>query len=688
MISIFKIADAYVEVHSKINTAGFRSAAKSISNLLIVGPALAVLSVGAVKLTAALYQMVSSLLTTLPAFAAVIPAAVGLGGALGVLMLLFKDTAGTPMERFVTQLKNMRTELQKGAMKVAADDFNRLADALQTAFPAILAYVQRLSIGIGNAARELAVMVTKTEFMDRFRDLTEVTALAMYRLFRSVDSVVDIIVTLGAAAAPIFLDFVFWLERILRQAQGWLIMKYNVGELQGALRESADELAKWGKILGNFIWGLVGFFSAGKKEGGEFSDTLLEISNRFKEWSWDEGTHGKIQELLDKIQNVNVDKMLTVAGALATIGLGIRGLLFAAEASKGIFALAEGLIALNRAVVTLEAVMGGGLLAASIGWILLLLAAMAGALIIVAGAMVFAYRESEEFRKRIDELWKKVKDELIPAIADLKKWIEEYLAPKLIELANNVLPHLERAIAVLIEAWKQNKTEIKEFVEYLVNVAVPALSGLAIVAIYILIGGLGALMFVIKLLSWVIGGLVGAFLLVRDTAYNVASSLGASLGRAIENLEGAVAGLVGSWAGAWSNLVRIVSGAVDTITGKVRDLLSIFGLAEAASGNVSKGVGRVGGSGGLGGRFGFAHGGIIGAAAGGPRGGMTLVGEGGPELVHLPAGSRVRSNPDTRAMFGGGSGLTVNLYVAGSIRSDRDIVSMLRDELTNQGLAG
>lgn len=50
-------------------------------------------------------------------------------------------------------------------------------------------------------------------------------------------------------------------------------------------------------------------------------------------------------------------------------------------------------------------------------------------------------------------------------------------------------------------------------------------------------------------------------------------------------------------------------------------------------------------------QLGYAHGGIIGAAGGGPRSRMTLVGEQGPELVDLAPGSRVRSNPDTRRML-------------------------------------
>lgn len=51
-------------------------------------------------------------------------------------------------------------------------------------------------------------------------------------------------------------------------------------------------------------------------------------------------------------------------------------------------------------------------------------------------------------------------------------------------------------------------------------------------------------------------------------------------------------------------------------------------------------------------------GGIIGAMGGGPRGRQTLVGEYGPEIVDLPVGSMVHSNPDSMRMLGqmGGGG--------------------------------
>jgi hypothetical protein len=52
---------------------------------------------------------------------------------------------------------------------------------------------------------------------------------------------------------------------------------------------------------------------------------------------------------------------------------------------------------------------------------------------------------------------------------------------------------------------------------------------------------------------------------------------------------------------------------------------------------------------------GKATGGIQGAATGGARTGLTMVGEAGPELVNLPPGTQVHSNPDTRRMMAQGT---------------------------------
>lgn len=83
---------------------------------------------------------------------------------------------------------------------------------------------------------------------------------------------------------------------------------------------------------------------------------------------------------------------------------------------------------------------------------------------------------------------------------------------------------------------------------------------------------------------------------------------------------------------------------------------------------------------------GKASGGIIGAAGGGPRSGLTLVGEQGPELAELAPGSRVRSNPDSRriaAGFAAGAGggvIQVNLVLDGRVIA-RQLIDPFRAEI-------
>ncbi|MFI5524977.1 phage tail protein [Streptomyces platensis] len=84
---------------------------------------------------------------------------------------------------------------------------------------------------------------------------------------------------------------------------------------------------------------------------------------------------------------------------------------------------------------------------------------------------------------------------------------------------------------------------------------------------------------------------------------------------------------------------------------------------------------------------GRATGGIIGAAGGGPRSAWTLVGEQGPEIVDLPYGSRVRSNPDSRRMAaaaGGGGTVVLELH-SGGARLDDLLIEIIRKAVRVRG---
>jgi len=85
----------------------------------------------------------------------------------------------------------------------------------------------------------------------------------------------------------------------------------------------------------------------------------------------------------------------------------------------------------------------------------------------------------------------------------------------------------------------------------------------------------------------------------------------------------------------------------------------------------------------------YAHGGITGAAeTGGIREGMTLVGEGGPELVDLPPGSNVKPAGTTKAMLesaGNSNNRTVLEIRSGGTRMDDLLVELLQKAVRVRG---
>lgn len=83
-----------------------------------------------------------------------------------------------------------------------------------------------------------------------------------------------------------------------------------------------------------------------------------------------------------------------------------------------------------------------------------------------------------------------------------------------------------------------------------------------------------------------------------------------------------------------------------------------------------------------------ATGGIIGAATGGLRGGLVEVGEHGPELVRLPFGSSVYSNPDSRRIAGqagGGGGVFHITVMVGEKKIDEIVLDSNRRTVRTRG---
>ena len=107
-----------------------------------------------------------------------------------------------------------------------------------------------------------------------------------------------------------------------------------------------------------------------------------------------------------------------------------------------------------------------------------------------------------------------------------------------------------------------------------------------------------------------------------------------------------------------SVVLGIITGIVNKIIGKLHNVP--FGVGGYLQKKLPK----------------FARGGISG-------GGLAIVGEGGPELVSLPRGSRVHSNAASRQM-----GNTINVHVNGRVGASdteiRDIAQKVAREINLQ----
>ena len=212
-------------------------------------------------------------------------------------------------------------------------------------------------------------------------------------------------------------------------------------------------------------------------------------------------------------------------------------------------------------------------------------------------------------------------DDLTPAIVGVRDWFvntwilirekyDEYIKPFVDELWRIVKKYI-------IPAWDELKDKFKElFAKFSEdgNVTMDVLKNIAIligvVVLGIVVGLIGALWLVIK----VVGFVVDAVVWLKTKSIE-------SWDKMIDRLAKII------------NFFRDIVWWVQKTIDKIKEIPSKIGIDFNGDKRATGGVGR---------------------------GGMTLVGEAGPELVNLPRGSHVYNNKDSQQMVGGG-GITINI---------------------------
>jgi hypothetical protein len=197
--------------------------------------------------------------------------------------------------------------------------------------------------------------------------------------------------------------------------------------------------------------------------------------------------------------------------------------------------------------------------------------------------------------------------------------------------------------------------------------------------------------FLIRAIGWLVGGFMDMYSTVRGLFVALTQTILSFVGVSIHAMAKAFGWIPGlgpklnhaasqfdSWAGG---VVRSLNKVPDHKYVNVH-LRVIFDNVWAKIHEVTRALQAIG-------AVGHAFGGVIGtAASGGARGGLTLVGERGPELINAAPGSQVYSNADSARMIsqagsGNGGTLVINLVVDGMVIA-KAIADPMRKMVLNQ----
>jgi hypothetical protein len=245
------------------------------------------------------------------------------------------------------------------------------------------------------------------------------------------------------------------------------------------------------------------------------------------------------------------------------------------------------------------------------------------------------------------QVWGWIKDVIGDAVGFIKKHIDLILAV--------ALGPLGIAIDLLKDHWKQVWSVIQDVLHFAWNSVIkPVFGFIKTVAIDPLKAAFDLFVSGWKLQWSVIQSVMNVAWSVLKPVFGFIKTVG------IDVISDAINGFETIWKTAWNG----IQDAINTVWGVIKPIIDALtgGLKTVTNlmqdVNPSKLI-----SGGLS---------AIGLASGtsSASGGLTLVGEQGPELVNLPKGAGVTPAAQTASMLGGGSGPTINLTVYAGMGTD------------------
>lgn len=591
---------------------------------------------------------------------AVIPLT-GAIAALGVELAGAGAAAGAFGAAVYPQIANIKqVSTEQDAYNKAVSEYGANSKQALTAQQKLKSDLSQLTPATRDTAN--AFINLKSKFQAWSDSLSGTTMPVFTHLLRGLTNIFPLLTPLVKAASAQFLDLSKRFEAFTKTDRFKELVKEFSGFAAGALKNVVSFTERLAKAIAGFVTsaGFKNFLDQGKNALPGIATALKNVAQFMGKFIAAAGPLGGLQlkvfEILaDALNQIPMGVLKVLVPALLATAAAVKVMKLAMMGFEFIRGLVLGFQLLAGATLDVDAAMDAN----PIGAVVLALTAL-------AVGLYEAYKHVGWFHD---------------AVVAVFNWIKDHW--KLV--LGLLLGPIGLAVDVIIQYWSQIKGAVLDAFNWIKDhwkVILSVITGpIGAATIFIIshwndikngvTAAIDVIISVIKsLISW-IGRIVGKTIKLAQTGastvINAASSIISWVGRIVgktiklaENGASAVTGAVGDIISAVGRMAgKTISVAVKGASAAVQAVENLISaVAHLVSKTIKIGVNIVAsGASSILKSLGLAHGGAVGhAAEGGGRSSLTMVGEHGPELVSLPSGSRVFSNPDSMRMMSGGGG--------------------------------
>ena len=223
--------------------------------------------------------------------------------------------------KFLNSLKPLYDELKLAASEAFLVPLQEAITLLaERAFPTLKQGITDVSAAMGQASISIALAVTQAENLNDLARVFSSSAAIIRSFGRTLGNVWDIALSLLAAASPLAIRFVNFLDERSNSLASFLDVKQATGELEAFFDRAGDIAADWGTILGNVFGGIGQLVQANfaPGSGGDYLvQWLIDATGKFKNLDETAGGSDNLSEYFLGA-SVNTQKILSSIGALIT----------------------------------------------------------------------------------------------------------------------------------------------------------------------------------------------------------------------------------------------------------------------------------------------------------------------------------------------------------------------------------